>query len=90
MKIKKSQLRRIINEEVERNLLQEGASIATPMAMQMLNNISRSGGEREAAISMMKGVFSQLGGSAAMESLVAAVDKMEAEWQRRGSSWITK
>ena len=90
MKITKTQLRRIIKEEAERKLLQESASIATPMAMHMLNNITRSGGEREAAIAMMKGVFNQLGGSAAMESLAAAVDKMESEWQRRGSSWITK
>jgi hypothetical protein len=96
MKITKTQLKKLIREEV--GLLQEGLSPlsdpANPVgsALRLLNNITRTGGEREAAIMLMAKVFEGLGGSTAMESFKAAVEEQEAEWKRRreGSSWIRK
>ena len=90
MKIRKSQLRRIIKEEMERKLLQEDASMATPMAMHLLNSITRSGGQRASAIALMKSVFTSLPGVAAMKDVESTIEQKQASHQQKGGSWISE
>lgn len=88
MKITKSQLKQIINEETAKLLNENDVQTAADMAIYLLGATTRSAGQRENAIGIMYGIFRTLGGDEALNTLKAAEEEIEAEYKADGKSWI--
>jgi hypothetical protein len=88
MKISKSQLKQIINEETAKLLNENDVQTAASMAIRLLGATTRRAGQRENAIGIMYSIFKALGGDEALNTLKAATGAKEAEYKAGGESWI--